>query len=154
MQRYADNVLHRHCTGTLHLLNVRLATETGRLRPSSGPPPPSLRASPALAARSSCPPSALPLRPAPVAGIAGWSQLNTPLMDERPETSVFFILVMVSTTLAALNLFLGAIVERATEARAISVREELAKKDQGAGGICSALGGGKHLNGGRAGGQT
>jgi len=60
----------------------------------------------------------------------GWSLVNTPLMEERPETSIYFIMVMVTTTLAALNLFLGVIVEKATEAKAVTLREEAEKKEQ------------------------
>jgi len=59
-----------------------------------------------------------------------WAEINIPLMEKRPETAFFFISAMVSTTLAALNLFLGVIVERSAEARAESVQEAAEKKEQ------------------------
>jgi len=59
----------------------------------------------------------------------GWDDLATPMMEKRPETAPFFILVLVSTTLAALNLFMGAVLERAMEARAVTLRQEAQRKD-------------------------
>eukprot|EP00429_Kryptoperidinium_foliaceum_P046439 CAMPEP_0176105668 /NCGR_PEP_ID=MMETSP0120_2-20121206/53026_1 /TAXON_ID=160619 /ORGANISM="Kryptoperidinium foliaceum, Strain CCMP 1326" /LENGTH=592 /DNA_ID=CAMNT_0017439785 /DNA_START=61 /DNA_END=1839 /DNA_ORIENTATION=+ len=60
----------------------------------------------------------------------GWSEINTPLMERHPPTAIFFILVMVSLMLAALNLLLGVMVERASEANAASVKELLSKKNK------------------------
>eukprot|EP00429_Kryptoperidinium_foliaceum_P049945 CAMPEP_0176113696 /NCGR_PEP_ID=MMETSP0120_2-20121206/57096_1 /TAXON_ID=160619 /ORGANISM="Kryptoperidinium foliaceum, Strain CCMP 1326" /LENGTH=568 /DNA_ID=CAMNT_0017447925 /DNA_START=66 /DNA_END=1772 /DNA_ORIENTATION=+ len=60
----------------------------------------------------------------------GWSEINTPLMERHPHTARFFILVMVSLMLAALNLLLGVMVERASEANAATVKELLSKKNR------------------------
>jgi len=60
----------------------------------------------------------------------GWSEVNTPLIERHPGTAVFFVSVLVSLTLAALNLLMGVIVERASEAKAVTDRELASKKDQ------------------------
>jgi len=60
----------------------------------------------------------------------GWSDLNTPIIERYPATAFFFLPVLVTTNLAVLNLLLGVIVERATEAKAVSIKEEAAKKDR------------------------
>mmetsp|Transcript_89135 Transcript_89135/g.256963 ORF Transcript_89135/g.256963 Transcript_89135/m.256963 type:complete len:560 (-) Transcript_89135:89-1768(-) len=59
----------------------------------------------------------------------GWADINTPLIEKRPETAIFFFMVMITVTLAALNLLLGAIVERAGEANKVSAREVASKKE-------------------------
>jgi len=60
----------------------------------------------------------------------GWSELNTPIIEKRPATAIFFILVLVSLVLGALNLLLGIIVERAMEAKAVSAKEVASKKEK------------------------
>jgi len=60
----------------------------------------------------------------------GWGDINTPVMEKYPSTVLFFMLVLVSTNLAVLNMLLGVIVERATEAKNVTNREEAAKKDR------------------------
>jgi len=60
----------------------------------------------------------------------GWSELNTPIIEKRPETAIFFLLVLVSFVLGALNLLLGVIVERAMEAKAASARDVASKKQR------------------------
>jgi len=64
----------------------------------------------------------------------GWNQLNSPIMEKSPESAVFFVSVVVTMTLTALNLLMGTIVERAMEAGAESVQEKAFKKEQ----ICKA----------------
>mmetsp|Transcript_45497 Transcript_45497/g.132460 ORF Transcript_45497/g.132460 Transcript_45497/m.132460 type:complete len:471 (+) Transcript_45497:3-1415(+) len=60
----------------------------------------------------------------------GWSDVNTPVIEAYPWTAVYFAAVVVTTNIGVLNLLLGAIVERATEAKAVTVRDEAAKKDK------------------------
>mmetsp|Transcript_126490 Transcript_126490/g.366180 ORF Transcript_126490/g.366180 Transcript_126490/m.366180 type:complete len:571 (+) Transcript_126490:76-1788(+) len=60
----------------------------------------------------------------------GWSEINTPLIEQRPETAIFFTLVLVSLMLAAFNLLLGVMVERASEANAETLKELAAKKEK------------------------
>jgi len=60
----------------------------------------------------------------------GWSEINTPLIEKRPETAIFFVFVLVSLMLAALNVLLGTIVERAAEAKAATERDTAAKKER------------------------
>jgi len=60
----------------------------------------------------------------------GWSEINTPLIEKRPEMAIFFVSVLVSLMLAALNVLLGTIVERAAEAKAATERDVAMKKER------------------------
>mmetsp|Transcript_19388 Transcript_19388/g.55595 ORF Transcript_19388/g.55595 Transcript_19388/m.55595 type:complete len:556 (+) Transcript_19388:46-1713(+) len=64
--------------------------------------------------------------------IAGgdFGQLNIPIMEHYPVSVMFFVVVMVVTTLLALNLLLGLVVERAMEAKQVTIEEQAKEKKE------------------------
>merc|ERR1712232_254063 len=51
-----------------------------------------------------------------------WGKLNLPVIDRRPATAVYFILVLTLVSLGLLNLILTVIVDKAVQARHEDVR--------------------------------
>jgi len=64
--------------------------------------------------------------------IAGdsWGMVTVPIVEHYPLAGVFFFCVLISISMAVMNLILAVIVEKASEAREISLKEEAAKKEQ------------------------
>jgi len=59
-----------------------------------------------------------------------WGTISVPIIEARPETAIFFLTVLISISLAVMNLILAVIVERATASHETSMRQEAERKDQ------------------------
>lgn len=59
-----------------------------------------------------------------------WGTMTMPFIQEHPETSLFFIPVLASVSLALMNLIFAVIVERANEARSMTLRQEAQRKEK------------------------
>eukprot|EP00931_Biecheleriopsis_adriatica_P102706 TRINITY_DN77645_c0_g1_i1.p1 TRINITY_DN77645_c0_g1~~TRINITY_DN77645_c0_g1_i1.p1 ORF type:complete len:582 (-),score=131.95 TRINITY_DN77645_c0_g1_i1:83-1828(-) len=64
--------------------------------------------------------------------IAGdsWGQVSIPIIEARPWTIIYFVAVLVSVSLAMMNLILAVIVESAQDAKAQSLEEIALDKEQ------------------------
>lgn len=59
-----------------------------------------------------------------------WGQVTLPLIERHPQLAIYFIFVLVTVTLAVMNLILAVIVDKASEARENSVAQIAIMKER------------------------
>mmetsp|Transcript_129137 Transcript_129137/g.325845 ORF Transcript_129137/g.325845 Transcript_129137/m.325845 type:complete len:637 (-) Transcript_129137:57-1967(-) len=59
-----------------------------------------------------------------------WSLPTMPIIEHYPASALFFFLVLVSISMAVMNLILAVIVEKAAEAREMTIKEEAINKEK------------------------